>query len=159
INDRLQRSAGLDMSGVFLKLGGESRDRLWTLYMRMYELLWKLDRGRLAKGEINDRLNQDAQLGARLIRSYSKDWLDGAGRFAALCLPYLLEDEAARMQKLMSIWSDTRSAGSGAIPDGLTEIDDDELTGAIHPADDPELSGVESPKELPEAETSKGEAQ
>lgn len=159
INDRLQRSAGLDMSGVYLRLGSECRDRLWTLYMRIYELLWRMDRGRLAQGEIDDRLNQDAQLGARLIRSYSKDWLDGAGRFAALCLPYLLEDEAARMQKLMSIWSDTRTAGSGAIPDGLTEIDDDELTGAIHPADDPDLSGVESPEAPADAHTLKGETQ
>ena len=29
-------------------------------------------------------------LGARLIRSYARDWLDGSGKFAALCLPYLL---------------------------------------------------------------------
>ena len=49
----------------------------------------------------------------------------------------------------MSIWHDTRCAGQGAIPDGLTEIDADELTGAIHPADDPELSGVESPEPNP----------
>ncbi len=158
INDRLQRSAGLDMSGVYLRLGSECRDRLWTLYMRTYELLWKIDRGRLAQGDIDDRLNQDAQLGARLVRSYAKEWLDGAGRFAALCLPYLLEDEAARMKKLMEIWSDTRSAGSGAIPDGLTEIDDGELTGAIHPADDPVLSGVESSEEPPPAGASQGKA-
>jgi hypothetical protein len=158
INDRLQRSAGLDISGVYLKLGSKCRDRLWTLYMRIYELLWKLERGRLALGEIDQRLNQDAQLGARLIRSYSKDWLDGAGRFAALCLPYLLEDEAARMQKLMAIWSDTRGAGCGAIPDGLTEIDEGELTGAIHPADDPALSGVEAAESQPDADSEKGKA-
>src|SRR5262245_5190381 len=156
INDRLQRSAGLDMSGVYMKLGSECRDRLWTLYMRIYELLWKLNRGQLACGEIDERLNQDAQLGARLIRSYSKDWLDGAGRFAALCLPYLLEDEAARMQNLMAIWRDTRCAGQGGIPDGLTEIDDDELSGAIHPADDPDLSGIEAQRQ--DAETAKGKA-
>jgi hypothetical protein len=151
INDRLQRSAGLDMSGVYLKLGSETRDRLWTLYMRIYELLWSLERAALARGVIDARLEQDARLGARLIRSYSKDWLHGAGRFAALCLPYLLEDEAARMQRLMAIWSDTRCAGCGAIPDGLTEIDDDELTGAIHPADDPDLSGVEASRRKGEA--------
>ncbi len=157
INDRLQRSAGLDISGVYLRLGSECRDRLWILYMRMYELLWKLDRGKLARGEIDVRLNQDAQLGARLVRSYAKDWLDGAGRFAALCLPYILQDQSARMQKLMSIWSDTRCAGQGAIPDGLAEIDDGELTGAIHPAEDPELSGVEQP-EGSSAGASKGKA-
>jgi hypothetical protein len=144
INDRLQRSAGLDISGVYLKIGSTCTDRLWTFYMRTYELLWKLERGQLAHGAFDARLNQDAQLGARLIRSYSKDWLEGAGRFAALCLPYLLEDDAARMQKLMAIWSDTRIAGQGGIPDGLTEIDDGELAGAIHPADDPDLSGIES---------------
>jgi hypothetical protein len=155
INDRLQRSAGLDMSGVYLQLGSECRDQLWTLYMRTYELLWKLERGQLARGEIDGRLNQDAQLCARLIRNYAKDWLEGAGRFAALCLPYLLADEAARMQKLMAIWNDTRCAGTGAFPDGLTEIDEGELTGAIHPADDPELSGVEAPSDG----TAKGKAQ
>src|ERR1051326_3705187 len=144
INDRLQRSTGLDISGVYLRLGSESQDRLWTLYMRMYEILWKLDRGQLSKGEIDARLNQDAQLGARLIRSYSKDWLLGAGRFAELCLPYLLADEAERMQKLLSVWRDTRCAGQGAIPDGLTEMDDAERTGAIHPADDPDLSGIDA---------------
>jgi hypothetical protein len=159
INDRLQRSAGLDMSGVYLKLGSACRDRLWTLYMRIYELLWKLNHGQLARGDIDERLNQDAQLGARLVRSYAKDWLDGAGRFAALCLPYLLEDEAAKTQKLMTIWSDTRCAGAGAIPDGLTEIDDDELTGAIHPADDPELSGIESAPPSADQEGAKGQAQ
>lgn len=150
INDRLQRSSGLDMSGVYATLGSKCRDRLWTLYMRIYELLWKLERGRLAEGEIDSRLNQDAQLGSRLIRSYSKDWLEGAGRFAALCLPYLLEDEAARTQQVMAIWNDTRGAGSGAMPDGLTEIDEGELTGAIHPADDPALSGVEQSEPLPD---------
>jgi hypothetical protein len=158
INDRLQRSAGLDISGVYKCLGSKCRDQLWTLYMRVYELLWKLDRGQLALGDIDGRLNQDAQLGARLIRSYSKDWLDGAGRFAALCLPYLLADEAARMQKLMAIWNDTRCAGQGGIPDGLTEIDDGELTGAIHPADDPELSGVEAQKKSSEDGATKGKA-
>ncbi|CAN5239070.1 hypothetical protein BH11PLA2_BH11PLA2_09670 [soil metagenome] len=158
INDRLQRSVGLDMSGVYLKLGSECRDRLWTLYMRTYEILWKLDRGTLTRGSIDERLNQDAQLGARLIRSYSRDWLDGAGRFAVLCLPYLLEDEAVRMQKLMAIWSDTRCAGSGAIPDGLAEIDEGELTGAIHPADDPELSGVASSYTSRDANVVKGKA-
>jgi hypothetical protein len=157
INDRLQRSAGLDMSGVYVRIGSECRDQLWTLYMRIYELLWKLERGKLARGKIDGRLNQDAQLGARLVRSYSKDWLEGAGKFAALCLPYLLADEAARMQKLMAIWSDTRCAGNGAIPDGLTEIDDGELTGAIHPADDPELSGIDSPEQTPDG-ASKGKA-
>jgi hypothetical protein len=62
------------------------------------------------------------------------------------------------MQKLLSIWHDTRCAGQGAIPDGLTEIDEGELTGAIHPADDPELSGIEAADESSADSASKGEA-
>ncbi len=142
INDRLQRSDDLDMTGVYEKLGGGLQDRMWTLYMRTYEILWRLPQGKHATGKIESRLNQDAQLAARLIRSYSKDWLDGAGRFAALCLPYLIEDEAKKMQEQLGPWLDTASAGRDHLPDGLSEIDPFEIEGAIHPSEDPELSGL-----------------
>jgi hypothetical protein len=144
INDHLQRIAELNIAGVYLKLGSDCREKMWRLYMRIYELLWKLPRGELARGKFDERLNQDAQLGARLIRSYAKDWLDGAGRFAALCLPYLIEDENEKTKLILTPWLDTRCAGSGAIPDGLAEIDGAEINGAIHPAEDPELSGIEA---------------
>jgi hypothetical protein len=144
INDRLQRSAELNMAGVYLQLESSGSSRLWTLYMRIYELLWKLPKGQLAQGDCDARLNQDAQLGARLIRSYSQDWLGGAGRFAALCLPYILEDAEQQLARIIAIWNDTRCAGQGGFPDGLVEIDDAELNGAIHPAEDPELSGIDS---------------
>ena len=144
INDRLQRADELDIAGVYRKLGGECRETMWTLYMRIYELLWKLPRGELATGEINDRLNQDAQLGARLIRSYARDWLDGGGRFAVLCLPYLIEDEKELTKLVLTPWHDTRCAGNGALPDGLVEIEGAEAAGAIHPAEDPELSGLDA---------------
>ncbi|MEZ6133326.1 MAG: hypothetical protein R3C53_00310 [Pirellulaceae bacterium] len=149
INDRLQRGAQLNMPGVYDRFVS-STDRLWTLYMRIYELLWRLPRGQHAKGAIDQRLNQDAQLGARLVRSYSKDWLDGAGRFAALCLPYLL-DEAERLQRCLAPWLDTQAAGRGYIPDGLSAIDPYEVEGAIHPSEDPELSGVEADNEASHA--------
>ena len=43
INDRLQRGAGLDMAGVYISLkGGGGADRVWNLYMRIYEILWRL---------------------------------------------------------------------------------------------------------------------
>jgi hypothetical protein len=89
INDRLQRSAGLSEVAVYERLGS-STDRLWTLYMRVFEILWSRTRGSLAHGRLDDQLEGDAHLGARLIRVYGRDWLDGAGKFAALCLPYLL---------------------------------------------------------------------
>lgn len=143
INDRLQRSEELDIAGVYRQLGSECRESLWTLYMRIYEMLWKLPTGTLAKGECDARLNQDAQLGARLIRSYAREWLGGAGRFAALCLPYILKDDEQKPSRGYVVWNDTRGAGYGGIPDGLTVIDGDEITGAVHPAEDPELSGIE----------------
>jgi hypothetical protein len=142
INNRLQRSAGLSMAKVYETLGEGSADPLWTLYMRIYEILWSLPTGALTTGKADDRLEGDAHLGARLIRAYAKDWLDGAGRFAALCLPYLLENDAQEMQRLLEGWRDTQHAGAGGMPDGLAGIGEGEREGAIHPALDPELSGL-----------------
>ena len=151
INDRLQRSAGLDMAAVYRKLGTESSDKLWALYLLVYETLWSLPNNSLVVWPEDSRLRGDAMLGARLIRAYAKDWLAGAGRFAALWLPYILEMPA---NQRVPVWQDTQSAGEGEdIPDGLAEIDDDEIEGAIHPADDPELSGVEEPANHPKSTT------
>lgn len=153
INDRLQRSAGLSVAGVYLALGRGAPNRLWTLYMRVYEILWSLQRGTLAAGPIPDELEGDARLGARLIRAYARDWMDGSGRFAALCLPYLLDDDGREMQQLLKGWRDMANASAGAQPHGLTEIEPGEREGAIHPALDPALSGLdggqrdEAPKE------------
>jgi hypothetical protein len=140
INDRLERTAELRISDVFLTLGGGSKDRMWTLYMRIYEILWSIRRGTLAAGTIDMRLEGDAQLGARLIRSFARDWLDGAGRFAALCLPYLLEDGGVSIQKILAGWRDTKNASAGGMPSGLTQIEPGEREGAIHPALDPALT-------------------
>ena len=71
INDRLQRSAGLNMAGVYQALNVPSQDRMWTLYMRIYENLWALPKATIARGTTDDRIEFDAQLGARLIRSYA----------------------------------------------------------------------------------------
>ena len=142
INDRLQRSAGLNMAGVYQALNVLSQDRMWTLYMRIYENLWSLPKASIAHGTMDDRIEFDSQLGARLIRSYARDWLDGAGRFACLCLPYLIEDEGKRLQQIAGAWHDTRNSGAGGCPDGMVQIDPDEAGGAIHPAEDPELSGL-----------------
>lgn len=144
INDRLQRSANLKMADVYRTLGSQSTDKMWTFYMRVYEILWSIQKGTLAPGEITPSLELDAQLGARVVRVYAKDWLKGAGRFAALCLTYLLEDDAQKMQQIIKGWIDIRNSGAGSIPDGLIEMDDDEIEGAIHPALDDELAGIES---------------
>ncbi len=140
INDRLQRARSLDMAGVYAALGGGT-DRLWSFYLRTYEILWALPTRRLVTGVIDDRIEGDAQLGARLIRSFAGRWLDGAGRYGALCLPYLLEEGDPESERLWRVWQDATAAGAGGFPDGLTEIEADEAAGAVHPALDPELNG------------------
>jgi hypothetical protein len=144
INDRLQRSAGLDMAGVYLALGKSDSSKVWRLYMRMYEILWRLPKGDLGGALKDARSESDAVLGARLIRHYSREWLDGSGRFAALMLPYLLEEATERGKQVLRGWADTQAAGQGAeAPGGLAEISDEEANGAIHPALDPALSGID----------------
>ena len=146
INDRLERGAGLRMAGLYEALKPEGGDRLWQLYMRIYEVLWNLPPGTLVTGTPDAQVKSDAQLGARVMRAYAKDWLDGAGRFAALCLPYLLTEEYERAAAQFAPWLDTQQAGEGGeIPDGLSEIDDEEADGAIHPALDPDLTGLGEP--------------
>ena len=48
INDRLQRDVGLDMAGVYRALVNGPGNRLWTLYMRIYEILWGIRIDRLS---------------------------------------------------------------------------------------------------------------
>jgi hypothetical protein len=110
INDRLQRDNSLNILGVYKTLE-RSPDRMWTFYMRIYEILWSLQKGTLATGKIDNVMEGDAQLGARLIRSYARDWLDGSGKFAALCLPYLEENDGAEVRRILREWLDTEKAG------------------------------------------------
>ncbi len=141
INDRLQRAAGLSMAEVWRRLKPKKPGRMWQLYLRMYEHLWALGRGELGAPFRDDRIEGDALLGMRVVRSYARDWIDGAGRFAALLLPYLIEQDKALDS--LRIAGDTLSAGSGGSVDGLAADDPAEADGAIHPALDPALSGIE----------------
>jgi hypothetical protein len=137
INDRLHRSAGLDMAGVWRTLGKQpGAGRFWTLYMRIVEHLWQLPRGELA-GDHDARTDVDAQLAARLARVYARDWLRGAGRFGMLVFPYLEEGASRDGRSMRDLLGETSSEA----PAGLAAIDDDE-DDAVHPAFDPEISGV-----------------
>lgn len=133
INDRLQRSAGLRMADVYRALAtGKGGGAAWAVYLRMYEILWSLGRGSLGGGATDDRQEGDALLGARLVRSYARDFLPGSGRFAALMLPYLLADDQSQAQ--LERLFDTRDAGRGGEPSGLSEEEQGERSGAVHPA-------------------------
>ncbi|MFZ4736279.1 MAG: VWA domain-containing protein [Bradymonadia bacterium] len=152
INDRLQRQSGLRMAEVYRRLAQRSKGpngALWSVYLRIYEVLWSLPRRSLGGDAVDDAQEGDAWLGARVIRSYARDWLRGAGRFAALLYPYL--EQASEGGQALSRLMDTRSAGEGGEPAGGVEIDPEELEDAIHPADDPALNGKDdaAPRETP----------
>ncbi len=150
INDRLQRDRGLDMAAVFVALADHVRppSTLWTFYMRTYEILWSLVKGSLVESsltpaDVEDRIEADALLASRVVRTFARRVVRGGGSYAALCLPYLLaETEAGEGQDdTRRIWADAVAAGTGGFPDGLTELDPDEL---VHPLHDPEISGNEA---------------
>jgi hypothetical protein len=146
INDRLQRQAGMRMADIYRRLEAHHKQanhsKVWLLYMRIYEELWKLPKGDLGGGAADDAIDTDAWLGARLIRVYARDWMDGAGRFATLLLPYLVEgqDQAQEFNRMF----DTRDASEGCEPAGGQQIEPGELEPAIHPVHDPRISGLES---------------
>lgn len=146
INDRLQRQSGLRMADIYRRLAaaadpGSKQSGVWTLYLRIYEILWKLDKGSLGSGATDERLEGDAWLGARLIRVYAGEWMDAAGRFSALLLPYLVEDSGA--PETLRYLHDTRDAAQGCSPYGAQDIEAGEIDGAIHPVHDPLVSGVD----------------
>ena len=145
INDRLQRQADLRMADIYRKLAatsGSGTDPLWALYMGIYESLWQLPRGSLG-GCRDEASRADAWLGARLVRVYAAEWLDAAGRFATLVLPYLVKDEQAAAAR--ALVHDTATAAAGCAPSGALEVEDGELDGAVHPSRDPRITGDDSP--------------
>ncbi|HJZ59440.1 MAG TPA: hypothetical protein VKE74_31130, partial [Gemmataceae bacterium] len=123
---------------------------LWKVYLRTYEILWSLPRGTLAVQPIEPRMEADAGLCARLVRTFARDWLEGAGKFAVLCLTYLLGEKCPSIAALCGCggWCDTIHAGKGSVevPGGLIDIDPNEAKGIIHPMYDPELSGFDLDK-------------
>ncbi|WP_202922855.1 hypothetical protein [Pseudoxanthomonas daejeonensis] len=145
INDRLQRQCGLRMGDIYRRLAAQQEpsdqgdaSSVWQLYMGIYEQLWQEPPGSLGGPTDDTELRGDAWLGARVIRVYASEWLEGAGRFAMLLLPRLLETvKDLRVNALM----DTRDAGQGTHPAGLDRLEDDEMAPVPHPASDPRITG------------------
>lgn len=148
INDRLQRQADLRMADIYRRLAADSstQDPLWSLYMGIYENLWLLDRGSL--GGASDKTHRAAAwLGARLVRVYARNWLDGAGRFASLLLPYLVDNE--RRHEGLNRLHDTAQAAADCNPRGVLDVEAEEIDGAIHPSRDPKITGEEADAQEP----------
>lgn len=140
INDRLQRRAGVEVAAVYQKLNeaqqGQETSRVWKVYTRTYEHLWRLAPGILAPPDVTDEMNADAALIARLVRHHAADWLRGARRFACILYPYLHDDAQENKPQTFIVLGlgDTRCAGrcgagrdADAIPGGIIGIDPAEL--------------------------------
>lgn len=138
INNRLHRGVGLDMKVVFEEVNKSvTFSKLWMLYMRSYEYLWQLKRGTLATEQslASPEIDADASLIAGIIRSYSKNWLEGGGRFATLLYPYLMEEkdfQEGRKSLLQLLDAEQAGENAGVIP-GLTSFDQEGLNGAVDP--------------------------
>jgi hypothetical protein len=157
INDRLQRQEGLHIDGVYAKIhahqrkSGVQNGKLWLLYAGIYEELWSLPRGTIGGPVDGDDLIGAAWLGARLVRVYARDWLTGGSRFAALVLPYLLDDDGSN--EAIALLQDTAMAGEGSVPQAISDIDPDEVKDLIHPSADPKITGqdVDETSQTPDA--------
>lgn len=140
INDRLQRQAGLDLAGVYRALNRGESGPVFRLYLRTYELLWSLERGTLGARERDERIDADAWLASRVVRTYARDWLTGGARFATLLLPYLVEEQEKAAQQLAA-WHDTREAAAGGWPDGVVDADASDEDARLHPSEDRRVTG------------------
>jgi len=125
INDRLFREHGLRMDEVYRKIRDPACDRFWNFYMRTYEILWTLPELTLTGARVETETTGDAILAARIVRNFSRDWIRGAGEYAAVCYRYLLE--SAEPDSKIGLWMDATEPGDGTtIPAGLAATDRDE---------------------------------
>ncbi len=144
INDRLVRVHELRLAEIFEILARRETGKpssLWSLYLRVYEILWGLSPGRLGAKPLKGAAEEgDAQLAARMVRVYADDWVSGAGGFATLCLPYLLRDRDEGAQSMWAPLLDATGVGAGSgVPLGLTQDDTQEI---LHPSRDPKVVGL-----------------
>lgn len=136
INDRLQRINNLDIASIYKRINKKQKfTEFWTLIMRTYEYLWKLNIGELATDLSfhSKKINADASLIASIIRSYSNSWIDGGGRFAVMVYPYLMEEKKYHeARKSILILLDAEQAGKDAEAiSGMTKLDIDGIAGVV----------------------------
>ncbi|MEO8703919.1 MAG: VWA domain-containing protein, partial [Kofleriaceae bacterium] len=136
LNDRLQRTRTADIAAVYVALKRPDPSELWMMYMRAYERLWLLAPGTLTVS--TPAIEGDADLVARIVRTFRDRWLEGAPSFALLVAPYL--ETLPKDRCGLAPWMDTAGQSVGdRIPDGLTD-DDFDPANVKHPAVDGELT-------------------
>lgn len=153
INDRLVRYHRQRHAEVYEKLNANLNgepSKIWGLYMRAFEYLWGLERGRLCQVALQPNEEGDAYLVSRMVRVYGEDWMAGVGGFAALCLPYIM-GTTTDLEKRLKILYDTQGMGEGCeVPLGILDGGEWEI---VHPTRDPRVMGSRAGGDEPGAET------
>lgn len=153
VNDHLHRVSGLPMDGPYRAM--RSTDGMvWNLYMRVLERLWDIPRGELcggvpAEAALVESFEADAWLAARTVRVYATEAVKGAGRFAALMLPWVQRENEENMKRLRE-WMDMAKAGEGCAPPAGLVMDDGEPP--RHPSEDPRVTGDAESEDSPGTE-------
>lgn len=138
INDRLQTRAGVDMVGLWRRLG-PPQGEVMTLVLRTDEILWSLPAGTLSgPGPHHDA---EAQVLARLVRAYADDPVAGAGGFAMVVRPFLARDSGGDGGQTVADLPCAQHEHPGTPVPGLATASD-ALRTPVHPALDPRVVGV-----------------
>lgn len=138
INDRLQTRAGVDMVGLWRRLG-PPQGEVMTLVLRTDEILWSLPAGTLSgPGPHHDA---EAQVLARLVRAYADDPVAGAGGFAMVVRPFLARDTGEDGGQTVADLPCAQHEHPGTPVPGLATASD-ALRTPVHPALDPRVVGA-----------------
>ncbi len=138
INDRLQRSARLDMAAVYRRLRPAEVGGAFAVYLRAYERLWSLPAGDLVGRRVSDEEDLDASFAADLARSHAATPVAGAGPFAAVLFDRLPE----RMPALPAFVHLCADLAGAEPPEGLVEMDADEESEPRHPGEEDQEGGA-----------------
>ncbi|MHA1683634.1 MAG: hypothetical protein ACTSUE_22030 [Promethearchaeota archaeon] len=148
INDYLYTNINLPIDKVYIalkkraetankesdvKTGGE----FWQLYMRIYEILWRLPEGTMSSGKDTvpgippqrvKEIERDAKLAARAIRTFSKRWFVALKILTYIFKPYLPEEMVVWLKGMAPAF-DEAVAGEGALDKiwGFSKIGSDEM--------------------------------
>ena len=99
INDRLVRDGAADITSVYSAMFEHAPkrkpDRVWCVYARSLEVLWRQPRGSFVDAShVTQEQHGDAVLLSRIVRTFANDWVRGGRRYAAVMYRWLNEDIA-----------------------------------------------------------------
>lgn len=121
VNDHLYTRKHVAIDEVYRRICLHARargtdaqgDAFWTVYMRVYEVLWRLPDGSLGGANANAEQDRDARLSARIVRSFPKDWFNAIKNLAFIFKQYLPDNLFASMANRPLI--DSITAGKDAM--------------------------------------------